>query len=244
MGRADNPYDQDFYRSQQSGSQAAAKAIVPLVLDHVEGVGSVVDVGCGVATWAAEFRRQGITDVVGMDGNYVDRGSLRIPPGDFVPVDLTGSFSLGRRFDLVVSVEVAEHLPPGNSRAFISQLCDLGDVVLFSAASPGQGGDGHLNEAWPSYWRALFRDHGYGSSDPFRPLLWDDESIPFWYRQNLILFRKGAPDEQVLDMAHPSLVTTLSRPPSVRELPGLIRSGFVTTIRHQRRMMRRGADAG
>lgn len=234
VGEKATPYDHRFYSSQSSGSETAAEAIVPLVLDQVGPLRSVVDVGCGVAGWLAEFQRCGVPDVLGLDGDYVDRSLLRIPPSSFVPVDLAGDFSLGRRFDLVVSVEVAEHLPRERAGSFVEQLCELGDVVLFSAASPGQGGDDHLNEAWPSFWREHFRRHGYGCSDPFRPQIWDNDAIPFWYRQNLVLFRRGSSDEQVLDLAHPALVRSISRPPSARELPGLIRDGLATTLRHQR----------
>jgi hypothetical protein len=82
--------------------------------------------------------------------------SLLIPPRRFQAADLSKSFNVGRRFDLVQSLEVAEHLPVGNAEEFVGCLCAHGDVVQFSAAQPGQGGVGHLNERCPSYWAGLF----------------------------------------------------------------------------------------
>lgn len=47
-----------------------------------------------------------INDVVGVDGAYVDDAWLAIPSEQFVKCDLSQSFALQRRFDLVQSLEV------------------------------------------------------------------------------------------------------------------------------------------
>jgi hypothetical protein len=60
-------------------------------------------------------------------------------------------------------------------------------VVLFSAAIPGQGGYGHVNEQWPGYWARMFDECGYGVSDALRWAIWNDERVEPWYRQNLLL---------------------------------------------------------
>ena len=93
-----------------------------------------------------------------------------------------------RRYDLAISIEVAEHIEPGNAEEFVRLLTGLSDTVLFSAAIPGQGGTGHVNEQWPEYWAALFRASGYGAMDCLRTKIWDDAQIPFWYRQNCLIF--------------------------------------------------------
>jgi len=106
----DIKYTKEFYRIQQPGSLQAARTIVPLVAQLIKPK-SVVDVGCGTGTFLSVFRENGIEDILGIDGNYVDRNMLLIPKEYFLPQDITKSFKLGRRFDLVVSLEVAEHLP-------------------------------------------------------------------------------------------------------------------------------------
>jgi len=124
-----------------------------------------------------------------------------------------------------VSMEVAEHLLPERADSFVADLCGLAPTVLFSAALPGQGGTGHINEQWLSFWVSRFANHGYRSFDVLRPRLWNDARIPVHYRQNLILFSRdhdlaeqttGIP---LVDVVHPELfadaVATRDRPPGV-----------------------------
>lgn len=126
-----------------------------------------------------------------VDGTYVQADLLEIPPADFVPHDLTLPLDLGRRFDLVLSVEVGEHLPASAASTFVQTVARHGDLVAFGAALPGQGGHHHLNEQWPDYWTALFQREGFELFDVLRPLLWDDARVLWSYRQNLLLFARG-----------------------------------------------------
>jgi len=114
--------------------------------------------------------------------------SVKIATRDFRRTKLEEPIRIERRFDLAMSVEVAEHLPPERAAGFVADLCALAPVVLFSAAIPGQGGEHHVNEQWPSYWSRLFAARGYRASDVLRPAIWNDEQIAWWYRQNLVLF--------------------------------------------------------
>lgn len=77
-------------------------------------------------------------------------------------------FGPRRNFDLAVSLQVAEHLPPSSAKGFIDSLAKLAPVVLFSAAIPLQAGAEHLNEQWPEYWAALFKTHDYLPIDCIR----------------------------------------------------------------------------
>src|SRR5262249_50066622 len=149
---------------------------------------SIVDVGCGLGTWLAAFRELGVTDVVGIDGEYVDRDLLEIPQEQFREVDLSAPFSLDRTFDLAISLEVAEHLPPEAAEAFVESVARLAPVVLFSAAIPFQSGNHHLNEQWPDYWTTLFRRHNYVPIDCIRGKIWDNYEVEPWYVQNSLIF--------------------------------------------------------
>lgn len=123
-----------------------------------------------------------------MDGDYVDREHLLIPESSFVASDLSKGFDLGRRYDLVQSLEVAEHLPVTSAAKFIDSLVGHGDLILFSAASKGQGGDDHVNEQDYEYWRAHFARHNYLVIDFIRPQVLNDERVEPWYRYNLFLY--------------------------------------------------------
>jgi SAM-dependent methyltransferase len=150
----------------------------------------VVDVGCGEGNWLAVCQKFGITDVVGIDGDYVHRERLRIPQSRFLPFDLTKPLRIERTFSLAISMEVAEHLPADCAVDFVESLTRLAPVILFSAAIPFQGGDHHVNEQWPDKWAALFCEHGYLAIDAIRKRIWDNDAVEHWYAQNALLFAR------------------------------------------------------
>lgn len=180
-------YTDHFFGEQRERSRQSAREIVPLILDLVQPR-SVVDVGCGVGTWLSVFRACGLDDVVGLDGDYVDTRLLEIPEGSFRRHDLTAPLQLDRQFDLVLSLEVAEHIPPAYAEAFVTTLTQMGACVCFSAAIPRQGGTGHVNERWPEYWAEQFRRRGYVVIDCIRKRVWRNPKVASWYAQNTLLY--------------------------------------------------------
>ena len=130
----------------------------------------------------------GIDQICGIDGGYVNRQNLLIPQTKFIPKDLSRPFEIPGRYDLAVSLEVAEHLSRKAGARLVHELSQAAPLVIFSAAVPGQGGTHHINEQWPAYWRSLFAAEGFRLFDPIRPLIRDDSSVRWWYRQNLLLF--------------------------------------------------------
>jgi SAM-dependent methyltransferase len=180
-------YTKAFYDSLRDAVLGSAEVIVPLALQLVP-VSSVVDVGCGEGTWLAAFKKFGVDDILGLDGDHVDRSALRISGEQFQAIDLTKAFKLNRSFDLAVCLEVAEHLPAECAPVFVECLTRLAPVVLFSAAIPYQGGIHHQNEQWPDRWAALFNQYGYVVVDAVRRRVWEDEAVAWWYAQNTLLF--------------------------------------------------------
>ena len=180
-------YDENYYRYITDGSLRSAEIVLPFVSQLI-AVRSVVDFGAGAGAWLSAWQRLGVADVVGVDGEYVQDSALMIPAARFVAADLTVPVRLRRSFDLVQSLEVAEHLPPSAARTFIRNLAAHGDVILFSAAAPGQGGEYHVNERPYDYWRALFDERGYAMFDPIRIHVVDDVRVEPWYRYNTFLY--------------------------------------------------------
>lgn len=194
-------YTPGFYDIIRAGTRASAEVAVPLILSHIPAR-TVIDVGCGEGWWAAEFAAHGC-DVTGIDGAYVAESPL----GDrFYAHDLTSPIPDLGRFDLAVCLEVAEHLPAGRAAGMVADLCRLAPVVVFSAAIPGQGGVGHVNEQRPAYWVDLFARNGYTASGALRWPLWDDDRVECWYRQNLLV-AADTPD------AYPALFDTPTATP-------------------------------
>ena len=183
-------YGDQFYQTIREGSVRSAAAVVPLVVDLVHPA-SVVDVGCGTGAWLAGFQQCGVRQVLGLEFSAIGAHLADIDPSRIRRVDVSRPFHLGRTFDLAMSLEVAEHLPEESAAGFVESLAGLAPVVLFSAAVPGQGGTGHLNEQWPSYWVRHFADHGFTVVDCLRDRIWNDTRIEWWYRQNLLLFVAG-----------------------------------------------------
>jgi 2-polyprenyl-3-methyl-5-hydroxy-6-metoxy-1,4-benzoquinol methylase len=161
--------------------------IVPLVTELTRPK-SVVDVGCGTGIWLSVFRKLGVQDILGIDGEWVDIRTLRIPRERFQTADLSEPLRPERGFDLVISLEVAEHLPASSATTFVDSLVNLGPVVLFSAAIPQQGGTHHLNEQWPDYWVRLFEACGYRVIDCIRRRVWNNPEVQWWYAQNMFVF--------------------------------------------------------
>lgn len=152
---------------------------------------SVLDMGCGVGTWLAVALEYRVSDVIGVDGPYVEHDLLQIPADRFISGDLTQEIDLKRSFDLVISLEVAEHLPARCADVFVDNLVRHGPVILFSAALPSGSGTGHVNEQWPAYWAERFERRGYEAIDCLRRLIWNNPKIEWWYRQNTILYAKS-----------------------------------------------------
>jgi SAM-dependent methyltransferase len=180
-------YGDRFFRTADQTAAAAAGGLLPHLAEEIP-IRSVLDVGCARGVWLAWWLRHGASDVVGVDGPYVDPEQLAIPRSAFHALDVSAPFSLGQQFDLVQSLEVAEHLDASCAHTFIANLVGHGNLILFSAAIPGQGGEHHVNEQPWEYWRRKFAAHEFELFDFIRPRVCDDQSIYFCYRFNSFLF--------------------------------------------------------
>jgi SAM-dependent methyltransferase len=184
---------QDLHRgqlSQQEGANHVSAEFILTQLFRYYVPKSVLDVGCGIGTWLAVARSKGVADILGIEGKWLDPKLARIAEDLIVDLDLEQPFDLGRRFDLAISLEVAEHLSARAASGFVESLARHADVVLFSAAIPFQGGHHHVNEQFLDYWGQLFEARGYRPVDCLRALLWTNPAILWWLRQNTVVFAK------------------------------------------------------
>lgn len=195
-----------YIHTPDAHNTRAATEMVPVIL-KLFSPASVLDIGCGTGTWLKVFKQSDATlDLVGVDGPHLDKSKLEVPESLILLHDLSTAFSMNRKFDLVISLEVAEHLPKEAAATFITTLTTHSDTVIFSAAIPGQGGYNHLNEQWPSYWAALFAEHGYQCYNMLREQFWNNPQVDHWYKQNILVFSKNeleANTNFILDLVHP-----------------------------------------
>lgn len=226
-------YSGKFFEYINAGSLASARVVCPLGVQWLAPQ-RLLDVGCGAGAWCRTWAEVGVREVVGVDGPYVQPSSLLIPRSSFRTFDLSQPFDLGTRFDLVVSLEVAEHLPPASAGVFLDNLVRHGDRVLFSAAVPGQGGEFHVNEQPLEHWRQRFASQGYRCFDPLRPVIVGDARVEPWYRYNTLLYVKEASIDSLpsdvrdteipvgTDIPEMAPLTWTARRAVIRALPGVM----------------------
>ncbi len=209
MGR--EVYDKQFFDQQAEGSLSSARIVLPILFEYYKPK-SVIDVGCERGAWLKAAAECGVQEVLGIEGAFVDRGTLFIDKQNFQACNLLERIKFSKRFDLAISVEVVEHLPYYRAETFVADLVKLSDYVLFSAALPYQGGTDHVNEQWLEFWAILFRRHRYVPCDLFRSPLYGNKKVGFRYTQNLVLFSKEEPARELFPMETIATDRSLSFP--------------------------------
>jgi SAM-dependent methyltransferase len=148
---------------------------------------TVVDFGCGPGHLSREIAKLGV-EVTSVDG--YSQPNFSGLPVQFHRLDLNDSEAIkalfsGKKFDLAICLEVAEHLKPESSNVLIKYLTQMSPVVVFSAAVPGQGGDGHINERSRTFWHDEFTQNKFVIADRVRSKLRLSSTMANWYRYNV-----------------------------------------------------------
>src|SRR5687768_14165313 len=151
-----------YTHSEEVHNLSAPQEIVPQLV-KLFNPKSVVDIGCGLGTFLHCFKLEGVKDVLGIDGPWVNKELLKkyLNENEFLERDLEKEILLEKKYDLVLSLEVAEHLAPESADIFIQSLISSGRIIIFSAAIPRQGGQNHVNEQWLPFWEDKFMRYGY-----------------------------------------------------------------------------------
>jgi len=159
---------------------------------------SVLDAGCGAGFHAQRLTELGArvvcADFIACPPRYRASGIPEIESADFSVKLEPDRFE---RVDLVLCLDVAEHLPNEASYTLADNLTAFSDLVLFSAAPPWQDGIGHINEQPHGYWKRRFAKSGFrycrseaGLLDQ-RCLLRRDEITLRWMATQLRVYRRG-----------------------------------------------------
>jgi SAM-dependent methyltransferase len=200
--------DIDYNHSQNIHIMDAPSLIFPII-NNIYNPKSVLDVGCGLGTWLKVVSSQNIEDFLGIDGIEVEGKNFFVPKSKFQQQDLRTNWSLGRKFDLALCLEVAEHLPSDSCTNIIRSLTTHSNTIIFSAACPYQPGQGHINCQWPEYWQSLFNSFGYACIDEIRPLIWNEDFPEWWYKQNVFVAKKdevnAGKETRIISKIHPDL---------------------------------------
>lgn len=171
-------YTPAFFAEHHQTTELSAMVVAPFVRQHLSPK-SVLDIGCGYGEWLKAMQ---VDDWFGVDIAALEQ------PG-FLRHDLTTPLDLGRTFDLVISLETAEHLPESAADTYVENIVvHAWRAVLFSAAVPGQEGLNHVNCQPHEYWHEKFEAHGFETTDPIRPLIAGNHYVSPWYRNNLFVY--------------------------------------------------------
>jgi hypothetical protein len=193
--------DQATRDAVREGCKRSAAAVLPVVFAMLGTPSALLDVGAGEGWWSkAAFEDFGVDEAYSVDREEQDdpdQGWLVAPWDAENFEELPGRCpAAGDQYEgwpLALCLEVAEHLTPAAGDHLVAELCHIADEIVWSAAIPGQGGDGHINEQWPAYWAERFERHGYCLDDPWRLDLWENPDVEPWYAQNILYaYRQSA----------------------------------------------------
>lgn len=190
-------YNKTFYEEMSESSNSSARILVPL-LQKMLKFESVIDIGCGDGQFVAEFMRNGISRIKGVEGSWILDALHDKNASWLIVADLTDELIYETRFDLAICLEVAEHLDEKYSDVLVKNLVNASDLIFFSAAIPGQGGTNHVNLQYPDYWAAKFAKFGYFLEWDPRNLLGEMRGVAPWYQQNCLLYKKSMVNSEIL----------------------------------------------
>jgi SAM-dependent methyltransferase len=189
----DDIYNRDYYELVDA---MAARSVRPMTESMVRefGPATVADVGCGTGALLAELAARGV-EGWGLEYSEAGLEFCRQRKLTVEKFDLTsGVPALPGKHDLVVSTEVAEHVPAEFAGRLVDTITGLADTAVFTAAVPGQGGGtDHVNEQPHAYWIGKFSERGFGfqgeTSLRWRAE-WQTKGVEACYWRNVMVFTK------------------------------------------------------
>ncbi len=186
-------YDEAFFAENQREGLLHAAWFCPLLVEifHPQ---SLVDVGCGTGHFGKWFLENRI-HYLGIEGS--ECGYRHRLVDSVANLDLRTFKWTGDKYDLAISIEVAEHIEVEYAGVFVDTLCALSDTIVLTAAVPGQGGTFHVNEQPQSYWVDLFMDRNYYCSNVatkdlrrgIKRARLNNQHVAGWFK-NIMVYRK------------------------------------------------------
>jgi hypothetical protein len=184
--------DGGFHKTEHSAAVISSWAVERLAPR------SLLDLGSGGGHYLRAFEALGV-DALGLEGSEAGIHAS----GDRVlalAFDLRRPVRLSRPFDLVMCVEVAEHIPHRFSRRLVESICsNTARYVLFTAAPPGTPGSDHINCQPAEYWIALFSEHGVSIradlTESLREVARLQDTAEWWKSWSWCFERQRAPTE-------------------------------------------------
>lgn len=194
----DDMYDSAYYTGVVDGPAVASAGLMASTIVEQLKPESVLDVGCGTGALLAELAEQGVSVTRGLEHSEAGIDLCRQRGVPVTPFDLEAreARDADDTYDVVASMEVGEHLPAKVADRYVDLLVGRvrpGGWLVFTAATPGQGGLDHVNEQPHQYWIEKLTRSGL-SYDETRSMAWRSDwlgRVAPWYSANLMLFQRA-----------------------------------------------------
>ena len=184
--------DYNWLTQQVARSEPAhveGEALAPILVEYFNPQ-SVIDLGCGPGRYIWPLWHTYGLEVHGVDGcpKAANYGPIEI-------FDLREPYHPRKRYNLCVCIEVLEHIEPEFAQVIVDSIARCADVAFVTAATPGQGGEHHVNEQPREYWIDKFSgagmDYDEALTDKLRGLFEQDEAFHAhgWLITNTMIFR-------------------------------------------------------
>ena len=157
-------YNKEIYNAEWLKKRVRFHGMIKKISDYiVNELGpfeTSLDLGAGDGHYSYVLSNHGI-DATAVDIHPWELEQLPTKEVNCITHDLQEPLKLNRCFDLVLCIQMAEHLP----KTAANNLCDAianhcGGLLIFTAAPPGQAGDGHINCQPKEYWDEKLTSRG------------------------------------------------------------------------------------
>lgn len=151
----DEIYDAYYYDEDVDPLMLSSADAIAASLEREFKPAFAIDVGCGTGALIASLEQIGVR-CLGLDHARAALQRCRERGVDARRFDIEQDPLPAERADLVLSTEVAEHLPESSADRFVALLTTLAPIAVVTAALPGSRGKDHVNEQPNDYWIAKF----------------------------------------------------------------------------------------
>ena len=181
-------YDKNFYEKHECYYKKAVTNFTNYMLENFE-FDSICDIGCGTGEFLSQL--QGTKDVLGIDFSVGASECLVLDRAKYLDADVTKPLNLNRTFDVVVSLEVFEHIFKELEDVYLDNIDSLSPkYLILSCAVPRQWGRHHVNPREPEYVIETLLKRGYEvdveRTEKFKCI----KKLAAFYRKNTHVFHK------------------------------------------------------
>lgn len=162
----------------------------------------IIDLGCGPGIYVDEMVNLGLNAT----GYEPDTRTLKYSKN----VRNKSLFEVEDPSDLVIFMEVAEHIPSDRNDEIVESIFrNMKDdgVLIWTAAVPGQGGDGHINCQTKDFWLKKLEKAGLVNDEEIQENLLNfvksDPNTMGWFLNNLIVMKKKKKSKNVVFFIEP-----------------------------------------